>query len=1078
MNSAKYVWFDSKGEGRNLHGMFRRSFEVTGAVRKAQLHLFADSVYELVVNGQRVNFGPARFDPRAPEYDSYDLTPYLCEGRNVIAVLVNHFGCIVYRAMPARAGLIAWGEVELEGGSPIALESGSTWKAKCSEAYQDFAPKQSFSLEPMEVFNQKNEPAGWQTVDFDDSKWADAVTLKKQDTWGALSARSIPFMSGEEVSPERVIHLSPLTCHEDIYSFQIPAHYWYEFEFEPARRKEFKAVLFYTWIYSPETQTVPAGLFWGEHWLNGEPLNDKKRSAEASLRVDHSLRLKKGWNSFFGKIEPYFDTVDFYFGLPAGKGLILNADQDLTGKVVFRRTGVLRTEEYEALGGGSALPFVANNLPQVSCGWIDVTAEETANNPARERDWDRFGADCSIPSPSELNGFVFSKKQFPDGFALELDLGAMRLLKLEIDIEGVEGASVDFAFSEYLNGGDRVKLFPSHTYQSAARAQCARSRLIWSPMQPHGMRYLVLTVRNPSHDIKLNRLTLRSAEYPVKETGRFQCSDPVLNEIWALCKRTEMTNMEDAYVDCPGRERGMYIHDTIIQYHNNLALFGDQKLMRRCLKLYGMSNAPDGKFRACYPLDKDYTIADFSLNMVEGFWHYVQQTGDLSVVRGCWDNIVANLNWFNDLSDEREDGLLDADWDRRRGIKSFFNGFHGDNQSGMRRDGISAVFSSMYLSALNAGAQLADQMEDSVVAADCRLRYDQVKKSIHRHCWDEVRGSYADTVEKKEFFPHAAIMAVRAGVPDPAQTQALREFMKRSVGSLFVNGVDPNDGPVVSPHFCFYLFEALYRLDLPELTEKLIREGWSWMIRLGTRTCTEFFSERGSWCHAWSASPAYYLSKHALGVHLSENPQSDDVEIRVQSGSLDWAEGTYPHPKGPIHIKWHMEDGKRIFDRIDVPPNVRVIQCEEPASFGAIEITEGSTNALFVDSIEIANSLDDSDDDGLPDGWEELYYGDLDANPGDLSSNGVNTVVEAYIAGLDPTDPNDVFLITDLRPLTSKSILEWTAASGRVYAVYWTSNLLNGFGAPWETNLTGGVFTDTTHSAEEKGFYKIDVELE
>jgi len=45
--------------------------------------------------------------------------------------------------------------------------------------------------------------------------------------------------------------------------------------------------------------------------------------------------------------------------------------------------------------------------------------------------------------------------------------------------------------------------------------------------------------------------------------------------------------------------------------------------------------------------------------------------------------------------------------------------------------------------------------------------------------------------------------------------------------------------------------------------------------------------------------------------------------------------------------------------------------------------------------------------------------------------------------------------------------------SGRVYSIYWTS-----FGAPWKTNLTDGSYTDTTHTAEEKGFYKIEVELE
>jgi len=929
VSSPKHIWFDSEGEGRNLHGMFRRSFSVTGAVRKAQLHLFADSVYELYVNGQRVNFGPARFDPRAPEYDSYDLTPHLREGPNAIAVLVQHFGCIVFRAMPARAGLIAWGEVEMEEGSSISLESGSAWKSMRSEAYQFSAPKQSFSLEPMEIFHQGKEPGGWKTKGFDDSAWADAVVLKKQDTWGFLSPRSIPFMSGEEVSPERVMHLTPLELKEDLYSFRVPADYWHEFHFEPARRDKFKATLFYTWVYSPEKQTVPAGLFWGEYWVNGEWLNDGRKSTEASLRVDHPLSLRKGWNSFFGAIHPYSDTVDFYLGLPSGMGLVVSADQELDGDIVFRRTDVLCTEEYEALGGDEALPLAVDNLPEVSCGWIDVAAEESANNPARERDWDRFGAEISGVSPSDLNGFVFCKKQFPDGFALELEMGAMRLLKPEIEMEGVEGATIDLAFSEYLNGANRMKLFSTHQYQSAARAKCSRNRLEWSPMQPHGFRYLVLTVRNPQGDIKLNRLTVRSGEYPVEEVGTFRCSEPLLNEIWTMCKRTEMTDMEDAYIDCPGRERGMYIRDTLIQYHNNLALFGDQKLMRRCLKLYGMSSAPDGKFRACYPLEKDYTIADFSLNMMEGFWSYVQQTGDLSVARDCWEKIVANMGWFNELSDEREDGLLDGDWNLKQGVESRYHGFHGDNRADMRRGGINSTFTSMYLSALTATAELADRLDDAVVAADSRARYEKVKKTINQFCWDEKRGSYADTLEKKSFSPQAAIMALLAGVPDSAQKESLREFMKQTASSLFVNGLNPDDGTMVSPHFCFYLFEALYQLDLPELAEKLMREGWSWMMSLGTNTCTEFFSRQGSWCHAWSASPAYYLSKYALGVHLSEDPQKDDVEIRVQSGSLDWAEGTYPHPKGPIYVKWHMENGLRVFDRINVPDGVCFTVCEE-----------------------------------------------------------------------------------------------------------------------------------------------------
>ncbi len=153
-----------------------------------------------------------------------------------------------------------------------------------------------------------------------------------------------------------------------------------------------------------------------------------------------------------------------------------------------------------------------------------------------------------------------------------------------------------------------------------------------------------------------------------------------------------------------------------------------------------------------------------------------------------------------------------------------------------------------------------------------------------------------------------------------------------------------------------------------------------------------------------------------------------------------------------------------------------------PTAFSALELTEASRDfTAYADDIEIVDSQGepDTDGDGLPDWWETQYFGGAtNATPLATASNGVNSVEDAYIAGISPIDPDAAFVISDLSPLTSESILEWTTASGRVYSIYWTSNLLNGFGIPMHTNYSGGVFTDSTHSAEDKGFYKIEVEME
>ena len=153
------------------------------------------------------------------------------------------------------------------------------------------------------------------------------------------------------------------------------------------------------------------------------------------------------------------------------------------------------------------------------------------------------------------------------------------------------------------------------------------------------------------------------------------------------------------------------------------------------------------------------------------------------------------------------------------------------------------------------------------------------------------------------------------------------------------------------------------------------------------------------------------------------------------------------------------------------------------SAFAELRIVNESIIAgTGVDSISLSEVVvvvvSDEDSDGIPDDWETLYYGGAtNANPTNICANGVNTVEEAYIAGLNPTNPASQFVLNDLTA-GAESVLFWTAESGRVYTVWWASNLLDGFNEILTSNYVGGAFTDQLHGAEGEGFYKIDVELE
>lgn len=79
---------------------------------------------------------------------------------------------------------------------------------------------------------------------------------------------------------------------------------------------------------------------------------------------------------------------------------------------------------------------------------------------------------------------------------------------------------------------------------------------------------------------------------------------------------------------------------------------------------------------------------------------------------------------------------------------------------------------------------------------------------------------------------------------------------------------------------------------------------------------------------------------------------------------------------------------------------------------------------------------------------------------------------QEYIAGTDPTNPASFFHIMR----NGRDELNWNAVSGRVYSVYWTTNLLSGFEC-LESNIPWPQSTFTNLPNIPSGFYKIDVRL-
>ena len=92
----------------------------------------------------------------------------------------------------------------------------------------------------------------------------------------------------------------------------------------------------------------------------------------------------------------------------------------------------------------------------------------------------------------------------------------------------------------------------------------------------------------------------------------------------------------------------------------------------------------------------------------------------------------------------------------------------------------------------------------------------------------------------------------------------------------------------------------------------------------------------------------------------------------------------------------------------------------------------------------------DSDHDGLPDDWENNFFGTLAQGPSDDPDGDGNSNYTEFVAGLNPTDPTENIRITNLAKAGANLTVTWSSIPGKSYQLRYSANLQG----PWTTMVT------------------------
>jgi hypothetical protein len=538
--------------------------------------------------------------------------------------------------------------------------------------------------------------------------------------------------------------------------------------------------------------------------------------------------------------------------------------------------------------------------------------------PPLESRWQSFAAirrrsDSPSTGATLTNGFLTGNGQLTipasTTVSLLLDQGELSTAYPCLNVSGGRGSLVQISYGE--------ALFDS-TNKKGNRNEIAGRRLLgyYDRFRPDGgterefmplwyrtFRYVQLDVQTSGQPLTINRFDSRFTAYPFQERATFTSSDDSLKAIWNVGWRTARLCANETYMDCPYYEQLQYIGDTRIQALISLYVTGDDRLMRNAIAQFNQSRIPEGITQSRYPSELVQLTPTFSLAWVLMLNDYWMHRPDVSFVRQFMPGIRGVFDWFETQVGER--GMV-----RALPYYDFIDSKYPREKMAAERGSEGMTVNTLFFAhALDRAVPLFERFGKPGEATYYRQLANRLKQATYQHCYDTSRQLFSDTPGKVFFSHHANVMAILTdALPANQQTALLERTLadKRLIPS--------------ETFFQFYNAQALQKTGLGDRYISGLQP-WRNMVAQGLTTFAEWEVQPRSECHAWSASPNYYLLSLVSGIKPA-TPGFGTVWIQPALGPLTHLESTMPHPQGDIRLSLKRQGKTGIAGEVMLPPGL------------------------------------------------------------------------------------------------------------------------------------------------------------
>jgi len=916
---GRWLWTKAKVPARNAFVGFRRTFGYEGG--PAVMRITADSRYVLYVNGTYLGHGPVRSWPGHWSYDVYDIEPYLEEGANAVAVLVNHYGEGNFQYVAGPPGLLA--QIDMDGAT---IFTSPAWRCSPDPAFVTDTPRISVQQAFEEQFDGRRADA-WVQPDFDDRTWPPAETvLPAYDAWhGELEERDIPHLTREPVLPQRflgveavrsishrfTIYAKPYVAPHDRSSNFVFAHYY-----------------LLSQVWAPGDTDVTLRI---PHKHPG-PIKVNGKLVEGN-----SVHLREGWNTLVTRpgaqhLPEFVVAIDG----PPELRFCVTGDEPGSPWAVLGPMPLRQEQEAQVAAHMDETAVVAEPLHrEVTCEWgeafwescdvagmlKDLALQQIRPEHLPEADafvqaWTDKTVEGEVTvenADALLSGVGWTTVHpAPDGAdaRLLLDFGREIIGQHRFEIIAPEGTVVDFHNFEFIQPDGRVNL--AEGMNNSFRYTCREGRQSYQALVRRGFRYSYLILRDVTGPVRLRGVDVLFSSYPQSRRGTFACSDAQLDRIWEAGALTLRCCAEDTYTDCPTYEQTHWVGDARNEALIDWAINGDPRLWFHCVRQAGLSLERSPITESHVPSAWQNILTAWSLLWMRSCREYLLFTGDREHSRELLDLVRLNIEGFAGFLNDQ--GLLDIrawnmyDWapmdTPTRGVVTHQN--------------------CQLVQALRDAAELAEWLEAPDLAAAWRPMADSLAEAVNAVLWSDEKQAYTDCLRpggelSPVYSQQTQTAAYTSGVASGERARRCWSIIEH-----------PPEGfvPAGSPFFEFFLLEGYQREGKDREFLDTIRRDWGFMVDAGATTFWESWSGHGermtrSHCHAWSAAPTFFLSTHVLGVRPG-GPGFQPAIVEPHPCGLAWCRGVMPTPHGDVAVQWEDAAGEPFVLRVRAPEAVEI----------------------------------------------------------------------------------------------------------------------------------------------------------